>query len=993
MAAALAASATGLSMLAQGQLVLETQDRVAGRIGEFRGGSVFTPSGGGRTGQSGDHAVDFGMGTGPVHVADAAFLNAAAAEDRMTFALWAKKYDIAASSVFWANSPSSNNGQRGAQVHLPWSNNRIYFDTAGCCEVSQRIDESVEFFAEYTGDTTWWTDTWNHFVFVKNAEVKQIWINGQLFFEGYEAGPLPTDFVNLNIGSDGAGGGLYHGLVDDFAIFGSALTEAQIGQLYGGTAPSALPAAAGLLAFWDFNDVPAGGQFTRVTPAPGSTGAGPDLIEVVNLGSGTAWSESNVSLRLNGVAVTPTVTMDGSTATLRYVPSPLLDPLTTYTASITYPGAGGAPTTSDWEFTVGLYIKDQVASRVGTLQGGAQFTPGGQGRSGQAGDFAMNFPTAPAGSVRVGDATFLNGAGAEDTLTFSFWQRLHTVRNASAFWALSPSSPSSSRGFQAHSPWGDQTIYFDSAGCCDGDVTRINLNVNADTVSGYEDATWWQTWRHYVFVKNKEAKEIWIDGELFHSGWGDPLPSDFTSLILGGGPGVADNRMAGLMDDFAIFGVALNEAQIRALAQGSAPSALPGSPQVLAAWDFNDMPTGGIFGTILPAPGSQTAAPNLVQVTHVQGTAAWNLAQVSLRIDGAPVDASVQLEGGVVTVRYVPNPIFAARSTHTASLAYPGPDGQMLTRDWSFTVGAYTRDTIEGRIGLLTGPARFTEAGGGRTGQAGDLGIDLGMVNAQQSVHVLDASFLNAATAQDELAFAAWQKLYMISDSALFWASSPSSSGGGRGFSSHAPWSNNILYFDTAGCCDGTTQRINQGIDAFPDYSGEQTWWQEWRHIVFQKQGEVKQIWIDGELFLEGYNTSPLPTDFTQMWVGFNPADNATMRGVVDDFAVFRTALTPAHVAQLAGGTLPSALPAAAGLVAYWNFNDAPAEPVEGPKLTVTRVGNSLTVTSDPQPLPEGFVLETAPAVGGPWTVQTGATTPLTVTIGDSTTFLRAVRR
>src|SRR5689334_18312710 len=92
---------------------LITKDKVAARVGTFRGGSAFSANGAGRTGAAGDYSVDFTAGgTGPVYVADASFFNGPAAKDEVSVAFWTKKYDTAAGSAFWANSPSSNNGQR-----------------------------------------------------------------------------------------------------------------------------------------------------------------------------------------------------------------------------------------------------------------------------------------------------------------------------------------------------------------------------------------------------------------------------------------------------------------------------------------------------------------------------------------------------------------------------------------------------------------------------------------------------------------------------------------------------------------------------------------------------------------------------------------------------------------------------------------------------------------------------------------------------------------
>lgn len=71
---------------------------------------------------------------------------------------------------------------------------------------------------------------------------------------------------------------------------------------------------------------------------------------------------------------------------------------------------------------------------------------------------------------------------------------------------------------------------------------------------------------------------------------------------------------------------------------------------------------------------------------------------------------------------------------------------------------------------------------------------------------------------------------------------------------------------------------------------------------------------------------------------------------------------------------------------------EAPAV-VVGPKFSVTRAGNMVTVTSDPQPMAAGFVLQLAPTVNGPWVTQPGANTPITVPIGtEAARFLRAIK-
>jgi len=670
---------------------LTTKDKVGARVGVFRGGSAFTPDTGGHTGLPGDRAVDFGTGTGPVYVQDAGFLNALAQNDEITFAFWAKKYDIAAASAFYVNSPSSSGTYRGAQAHVPWSNNNIYWDTAGCCNPPERISGSIEMFPWYTFDLTWWTDNWHLFVFTKKGPNKEIWIDGQLFLDqqtanpGVDALPLPTDLTDLYIGSDGTGASLFHALVDDFSIYGTALSQTSIGQLFSGTLPTALPASDKLTAWWDFNDYPEEGAFVSITPPADATAAAPDLIQIVHMDGTTPWNASSITLKVDGVSVTPTFAKDGLKATVTYVPSPIFAAQTLHKVLFSYPGAGGGTATLDWEFTVGAYTEDVVASRLGIFTGGSAFTPETGGHTGQPGDRAADFGTGT-GPVDVKDASFLNALSVNDQMSFAFWMKKPFIEYSTAFWAVSPSS-SGGRGYQAHVPWGDGTIYFDSAGCCDPDQTRISANIS--TFPGYTgDVDWWTNWHHFVFQKNVYFKEIWIDGQMFLFGYGNPLPTDFTELFIGAaGPGV--NLMSGLVDDFAIFGTALSSDSIYELFTGTPPTALPATNNLTAYWNFDDFPSLGLFVSIIPAPYSANARPDLIRVIHQDGATAWDASNVTLKVDDAPAAATLTKDGGTATVSYVQNPLFLAGSTHKAALTYPGAGATQETFEWQFTVGTF----------------------------------------------------------------------------------------------------------------------------------------------------------------------------------------------------------------------------------------------------------------------------------------------------------------
>jgi hypothetical protein len=284
---------------------------------------------------------------------------------------------------------------------------------------------------------------------------------------------------------------------------------------------------------------------------------------------------------------------------------------------------------------------------------------------------------------------------------------------------------------------------------------------------------------------------------------------------------------------------------------------------------------------------------------------------------------------------------------------------------------------------MLLGPTKYTPDAGGYSGKAGDYGIDLGGKQAGQGVQLVDPTPLNQAAANDEMSVVGWQKLQSLVNSAFFFGVAPSVNGGARGFGAF-PWSNANIYFDTAGCCDAATQRISAGIDTFPDYTGDAGFWTNWHHFVYQKKGSTKEVWIDGKLFFTGDSTAPLPTDFTEGDIGVDVPDNARLQGVLDDVAIFGTSLDQATIGQLAGGTLPSALPASAKLLAYWDFNDAKSSGGNQPTLSISSItGGKVRITYT-------GTLESTDALGTTWSAVQGATSPWDVTTSGSKKFYRA---
>ena len=402
---------------------------------------------------------------------------------------------------------------------------------------------------------------------------------------------------------------------------------------------------------------------------------------------------------------------------------------------------------------------------------------------------------------------------------------------------------------------------------------------------------------------------------------------------------------------------------------------------------INDVANGGLKAYRAITSGVQTAitavAPGIdaagaspdaeIQVTIEEGGNSVDTASVTLTLDGTAVSANVSKSGSTVSISHKPAVAFAPFSNHTVNVEFTA--GSTRSETWSFEVPPFTRDAVSGFPGAIVGDAQASADGEGRTGQPGDLAMNIDG-SANSSVEVSDASFVsavNSATQDDQMTTTVWVKLTQISNSSAFWFNSPQSSGTARGWQAHTPWGNNTVFFDTAGCCGGDT-RISSGIDGFSGYTGDESWWNEWHHFAFLKSSDLKEIYIDGEFFLEGSNTGVLPTDIDRINLGSDNGRGNNLPGMFDDFTIYDGALSPADIASLAGGAAPSSV---SGLVAHWDFSDANVEaPAGAGEFTGITRGADGSVTIE---WTGGGTLQTAPAIDGPWTDVGGASSPHTI--------------
>ncbi|MBE7504110.1 MAG: Ig-like domain-containing protein [Verrucomicrobiales bacterium] len=820
---------------------------------------------------------------------------------------------------------------------------------------------------------------WHHLVAIKDADAdtSYLWIDGVQDATREAIGTLASNGLRMMIGENPAARNRYwHGLIDDVAVWDRPLTATEIASLWSNGAGKALSTFFTPLVDTDNDGMPDEWEQQYAACCALNPNDASDAAKDCN-GNGI----SNLDEYKRGLdpcnTTRPTIVSAVSTASFNTVVltfSEALDPATATVAA---------------NYTISPALAVTAATyrnKVVTLTTAAQ-TPGG---------------TAYTVTVK-GVKNLSNWEPAEGSNTATFYTYIMTRNGVLKFsyWGGITGTPvanlEADLRYPASPDWTGAVHSINSRDILPDD-SRDNYGA---TIEGYLTPT--ESGDYDFFLRSDDASQLWISTDATEANlvWQAEEygccaaflePNDATK------PTVTTSLPVSLVANRRYFirviykeGGGGDYAQVAWRKVGDptpAGSLLPIPGRYLSAAVDLPAPAEGAYVTRTPGPDAKNVLPDVrVTIAHRDGKVEWTAANTSLKFDDVTVTPTFTKDGNVATLTYKPSGLLASKSVHTITLGHPDPAGQPTTTQWSFEVAEYRGpvvDKVNAYPAILLGAAKQTEAGGGRTGAAGDLALDAGV--AAGVGYVADATFLNAATADDTLTIAFFQKLRSVRASSSFWANSPSSNNGTRGYQAHVPWSDSTIYFDTSGCCGADTQRINAPIANFPEYTGDASWWQQWRHFAFVKAGPEKFIYINGQLFHAGFG-DPLKTDFTTLLMGGGPSNTDNrMDGFLDDFVIYNGALTEAQARSLSTGAAPSSI---AGLIAHWDFNDQPPATVT---LKAARSGANVTITSEPAALPAGWVLQTAPSVNGPWTTQAGATTPLTVPIGAANAFVRAAR-
>ena len=203
-------------------------------------------------------------------------------------------------------------------------------------------------------------------------------------------------------------------------------------------------------------------------------------------------------------------------------------------------------------------------------------------------------------AAQTPEGPHLDEASDSNEMSVAFWQNTTQVGNTSAFWINAPAATGGQRGFQAHTPWGNGTIFFDQSGCC-GATQRLTVGGQVIT----------NQWQHFVFQRDEDGNmEIWVDGELrAEQGGAEPL-DPFNGIITIGADANTGNSMAARIDEFAIYNRPLDAAEILSLYEGNLAIDLITPPGLFTITDVERDEDGQVTLTF-------NARPNVIYAVDV----------------------------------------------------------------------------------------------------------------------------------------------------------------------------------------------------------------------------------------------------------------------------------------------------------------------------------------------------------------------------------------
>lgn len=167
-------------------------------------------------------------------------------------------------------------------------------------------------------------------------------------------------------------------------------------------------------------------------------------------------------------------------------------------------------------------------------------------------------------------------ASIKDAVSVSFWSKGDEANLPSNTYIFNAQDANNGRQVSSHLPWSNGQLYWDCAG------ERVNAQA---TESQYEGQ-----WNHYAFVKDAITGEqtIYVNGEVFVTANDRNASIEPLTRFIVGNIWSFDRPYFGLVDEFAVWDVALSQENIQNLMAENINSENPNYTNLLSYYTFEE---------------------------------------------------------------------------------------------------------------------------------------------------------------------------------------------------------------------------------------------------------------------------------------------------------------------------------------------------------------------------------------------------------------------
>jgi hypothetical protein len=171
----------------------------------------------------------------------------------------------------------------------------------------------------------------------------------------------------------------------------------------------------------------------------------------------------------------------------------------------------------------------------------------------------------------------------QNEMSIAFWQYGDSDLQPQSDMFLEASDENGQRKLCIHLPWSDGNVYWDAGNDGSG-YDRIYKAAAFNEYAG--------KWNHWVFTKNSVSgvMKIYLNGSIWHSGTNKTKTMEGISrFVLGSSYTTDENRCYdGLIDDFFVFNIELNEEDVTALYQSGLDNGSENYSDILLNYSFDE---------------------------------------------------------------------------------------------------------------------------------------------------------------------------------------------------------------------------------------------------------------------------------------------------------------------------------------------------------------------------------------------------------------------